>query len=124
MTNLIPVLSPTGDEPLLIHRCDGATGGSGSGTDIGTVRSATQKNPGGLDPTESIAAIALQVNQEVTGQNGRRYDLNLQEKLYDMQDEYEEYADRESLGETLTPLDELNRKRLLKRIERLEDEIN
>lgn len=46
------------------------------------------------------------------------------EKLYDLQDEYEEYADRESLGETLTPLDELNRKRLEQRIERLQDELN
>lgn len=46
-----------------------------------------------------------------------------QEKLYDLEDEAEEYADRESLGETLTPLDQLNRKRLLKRIERLEDEL-
>lgn len=47
-----------------------------------------------------------------------------QEKLYDLEDDYDEYEDRELLGETLTPLDELNRNRLLKRIERLTDEIN
>jgi hypothetical protein len=47
-----------------------------------------------------------------------------QEKLYDLEDEAESYTDRESLGEVLTPLDELDRKRLLKRIERLQDEIN
>lgn len=46
-----------------------------------------------------------------------------QEKLYDLEDEAESYTDRQSLGETLSPLDELNLKRLLKRIERLEDEL-
>lgn len=46
-----------------------------------------------------------------------------QEKLYDLEDAYDEYGDREDLGEFLTPLDILNRKRLLKRIDRLKLEI-
>ncbi len=46
-----------------------------------------------------------------------------QEKLYDLEDDRDEYLDRELLGEELTPLDDLNFKRLLKRIERLEDQI-
>ena len=47
-----------------------------------------------------------------------------QERLYDLEDKYDEYGDREELGEFLTPLDLLNRKRLLKRIDRLRIEID
>lgn len=46
-----------------------------------------------------------------------------QEKLYDLEDEAEEYRDREELDGALPELEQRKLKRLLKSIERLEDEL-